>query len=237
MASPIGPELFTFLRALKRNNNRPWFQSHKDKYLQDVQEPCLEFIRAVQPILYKISPQLLADPRPVGGSMFRIYRDTRFSKDKTPYKTHAALHFRHKTAKDVHAPGVYLHLEPGEVYVGAGLWRPEPDLAGKIRRSIAANGPAWKRAISSKAFQKRCTMDGESLVRPPKGFPPDHPLINELKRKDFIAGVKMSEKSASAKDFLQQFGKAVEVMAPMMEFLTRAVGLPFQEASRRVKTV
>src|SRR4051812_46691602 len=142
MSEPVfGPEFFAFFRALKRNNERPWFAKNKERYERDVKEPMLELIRAVQPAIHALSPQLIADPRPVGGSMFRIYRDTRFSKDKTPYKTHASAHFGHRAAErrsedgtrtDVHAPGVYFHLEPGSVFVAAGLWRPEPKVAHRI---------------------------------------------------------------------------------------------------------
>ena len=223
----FGPELFTFLRSLKRNNTRPWFEKNKPRYEHDVKEPVLEFIRAAQPGVRAMSEQLVCDPRPVGGSMFRIYRDTRFSKDKTPYKTHASAHFRHRAGKDVHAPGVYVHLEPGEVFVAAGLWHPETEQAQKIRRSIAANGEAWKRAIGSREFRKLAVLGGESLKRPPKGFDPEHPLLEHLKRKDWIASVQIGEKVATSPAFLDRFAAALKVLTPMMSFLTRASGFPF----------
>ncbi|HVO32220.1 MAG TPA: DUF2461 domain-containing protein [bacterium] len=225
--SVFDPAFFSFLRALKRNNERAWFEKNKPRYEEDVKEPLLEFIRAFQPALKKISPHLIADPRPVGGSMFRIYRDTRFSKDKTPYKTHAAAHFRHSAGKDVHAPGYYLHLEPGEVFFAGGIWRPEPDVAQKIRRAIAANGATWKKVVGNKKFASMAELGGESLVRPPKGFPADHPLVTDLKRKDFIASVTLSEKAACSPRFLADVGEAAEVLAPLMEFLALACGLPF----------
>ncbi len=230
--SVFGPELFAFLRALKRNNDRAWFAKNKARYEQDVKEPVLEFIRAVKGPLHTAAPYLLADPRPVGGSMFRIYRDTRFSKDKTPYKTHASAHFRHAAGRDVHAPGVYLHLEPGSVFMGAGLWRPETDLARKIRGAIAFNGPAFTRAISGKAFKTRFTITGESLARPPKGFSPEHPLIEHLKRKDFIVEAKFTEAQAVAPDFIARFASTTALAAPFLEFLTRACALPGETRSR-----
>ncbi|MCH7945702.1 MAG: TIGR02453 family protein, partial [Armatimonadetes bacterium] len=117
-ASPrLKPELLKFLSDLKKNNNRQWFQKNKDRYESDVREPLLKFIEAFEPRLHKISPHFIADARKTGGSLFRIYRDTRFSHDKRPYKTHAGVQFRHERAKDVHAPGFYLHIEPKQVFV------------------------------------------------------------------------------------------------------------------------
>src|SRR5688572_21278461 len=121
------PRLFQFLRELKANNDRSWFQANKGHYESDVKQPLLEFIADFGPPLREISEHFDADPGPVGGSLFRIYRDTRFSRDKTPYKTHAAAHFRHERGKDVHAPGFYLHLEPDNVFAACGIWHPDSD--------------------------------------------------------------------------------------------------------------
>lgn len=118
----ISPKLFRFFRDLKKNNDREWFEDNKQRYEDDVRGPLLAFIDDFAEPLYRISPHFRADARKVGGSLFRIFRDVRFSKDKTPYKTHAGVHFRHENAKDAHAPGLYLHLEPGEVFMGAGIW-------------------------------------------------------------------------------------------------------------------
>jgi hypothetical protein len=112
-------DLFGFLEDLKRHNDRAWFSKNKERYLDVVQEPAIEFVRAFAPSLARISPQFVPEDRPVGGSLFRIYRDVRFSKDKSPYKTHVGISFRHRNGKDVQAPGYYLHLEPGQVFVAA----------------------------------------------------------------------------------------------------------------------
>src|SRR5919112_754543 len=114
----FGPELFGFLAELRAHNDRDWFAANKERYEGDVLEPALAFIEDFEPHLRAISPHLRADARRVGGSLFRIYRDTRFSKDKTPYKTTAGIYFRHEQGKDVQAPGFYLHLAPGEVFAG-----------------------------------------------------------------------------------------------------------------------
>ena len=121
----ISPEFFTFFRELKENNNREWFQANKQRYETQVREPLLHFITDFGVRLPEISPRYMADARKSGGSLFRIYRDVRFSKDKSPYKTTAGIQFRHENGKDVHAPGFYLHLEPDGVFVGVGIWHPE----------------------------------------------------------------------------------------------------------------
>jgi len=225
MPAYFSPRVFTFLKQLKRNNNREWFLENKERYISEVRDPMLAFIEAFGRPLDSISSFYLADPRSNGGSMFRIYRDTRFSKDKDPYKTHAAAQFRHVKGRDVHAPGFYLHLEPGMVFAGAGLWHPDAKTANAIREAIAADPKEWKRAIGGTTFKRKCTLEGESLKRPPRGFDADHPLIEDLKRKDFIAATYYTEAQACSGDFLTQFSRTCRTMAPLMRFLTGALGL------------
>lgn len=218
---------FKFLRELAANNERSWFQANKDRYRDMVQEPALAFISDFAPHLAKISKHFVADPRPQGGSLFRIYRDTRFSKDKTPYKTHLAMRFGHEAGSDVHAPGFYLHLEPTNSYAGVGLWRPEAETARRIRTAIVADPGRWKRAAHSKAFTTSFTPDGESLARPPVGFPADHPLIDDLKRKDFIAGTRLADRQVLTDDLLSQYVGLCKTAGPFVRYLTEAIGLPF----------
>src|ERR687888_1622679 len=135
----FGPELFAFLEDLRANNNREWFAANKHRYEEHLLEPAIAFIDAFAPRLEKISPHFRADSRPSGGSLFRIYRDTRFSKDKSPYKTNLGIHFRHERAKDVDAPGYYLHIGPGEVFAGGGMWHPDSSTATRIREAIVAD--------------------------------------------------------------------------------------------------
>lgn len=142
----FSPRLFKFLKDLEKHNDRSWFQANKERYEADVKAPMLSFIGDFAGPLRKVSPHLVADPRPNGGSMFRIYRDTRFARDKRPYKTAASAQFRHDAGKDVHAPGVYLHLEPGSVFVGVGIYRPEPAIANRVRDAIVADPKGWRRA-------------------------------------------------------------------------------------------
>ena len=222
----IGPQLFDFLRELAENNTRDWFQANKQRYEDDVREPMLQLISDFGGPLRQISRHFVADPRKSGGSLFRIYRDTRFSKDKTPYKTNVAAQFRHKQGKDVHAPGFYLSLAPGEVHGGAGIWHPDAPSLRKIRETIVERPQAWKRAIGGKKFKTAFDeLAGDSLKRAPKGFDPDHPLIEDLRRKDFVAMVTMDEADAIRPDFLDRFSETCRAGAPMTKFLTQALDL------------
>lgn len=219
------PQLFRFLRDLKANNSRPWFLENKERYERHARQPLLQFITDFGPGLRRISTNFVADPRPVGGSMFRIHRDTRFSRDKSPYKPMVAAQFRHVKAKDVHAPGFYLHLEPGRVFAGAGLWRPDGAAAARVRTAMVNNPAAWRRAVSGRAFRESCTLEGERLRRPPRGFDPDHALVEDLKRKDFIAVRQFTQAEVCSADFLVHYTRTCRSMAPLMKFLTKALGL------------
>src|SRR5919201_3830426 len=143
-------ELFRFLEDLRRHNDRAWFAENKERYLDVVQEPALEFVRSFGPYLRKISPHFVADDRPVGGSLFRIYRDVRFSRDKSPYKTHVGLDFRHRSARDVHAPSFYLHLSPDETFAAVGVWHPHMQTLNQLRTAIVEKPAKWKRAAHGK---------------------------------------------------------------------------------------
>lgn len=218
---------FRFLKQLKKNNNRPWFQENKARYESDVLGPSLEFIRAMRPHLKKISPHFDAIDKRVGGSMMRIYRDTRFAKDKTPYKTNVGIQFRHELGKDVHAPGFYVHLEPIECFLGVGIWHPESDPLRKIRQAIADDPRGWKRTRDNKAFQKHYELAGDSLKKPPRDFDKDHPMITDLKRKDFIAVKRLDEKEVKSGDFVKQVTEAFKASRPFMRFLCDAMAIPF----------
>lgn len=221
------PELFAFLRELKRHNERAWFARNRERYERDVRSPLQAFVADFARPLARLAPQLAADPRPTGGSIFRIHRDVRFAKDKSPFKTHAAAQFRHREGKDVHAPGFYLHLEPGLVFAGAGLWHPEPETLQQVRRALIEDGSGWRRAVSGRAFRGRCTLEGERLARPPRGFPADHPLIEDIKRKDFVAVSRYRDEQALAPGFLAEFVCFCRAALPLMRFLAKAAGLRF----------
>ncbi len=187
----------------------------------------LGFIADFGPHLEKISARFVADPRPQGGSLFRIYRDVRFSKDKSPYKTNVGAHFRHQAGKDAHAPGFYFHLEPGEVFGGSGIWHPDGPALAKIRDAIVEDPKGWRRATSAKVLGPEGTLSGESLKRPPQGYDPEHPLIEDLKHKDFFVGARFSEEEACEPSFIKTFGATCRRFAPLTEFLTKSLDLPW----------
>jgi len=160
--------------------------------------------------------------------MFRIYRDVRFSKDKRPYKEHGAMQFRHLRAKDAHAPGFYVHLEPGKCVFGGGVWKPSSDKLLLIRRKIAKDPAAWKKVINNKKFKE--TFDGvggDGLTRPPKGFDADLPHIDDIKRQSYFAMRHEKESLAKSKDFLDEVEKTFKAAVPLMKFINGALDVEF----------
>ena len=221
MPSYFTPDLFRFLARLKRNNNRDWFQSHKDEYENLVKQAALRFISDFAEPLYEISPYLVADARPSRGSLFRIYRDTRFSHDKRPYKTHVAMKFSHR-GKDVHSPGFYLHLEPAGCFAACGLWHPEPPTLLKVRTAIVSRPEDWRKV------RKLLNWDDASrLSRPPRGFPCDHEFVDDLKLRDLGTTVDFTPEQICSSRFMSNFAKACRKMSPLGAFLSRGLGLDF----------
>jgi uncharacterized protein (TIGR02453 family) len=221
MPAYFTPELFRFLARLKRNNNRDWFLAHKDEFETHVRQPALRFITDFAGPLYAITPHLVADARPSRGSMFRIYRDTRFSSDKRPYKTHIAMRFSHR-GKDVHSPGFYLHLEAGGCFGASGLWHPEPPTLLKVRNAIVSRPKEWR------AVRKLLNWDDASkLSRPPRGFPADHEFVDDLKLRDLGSAVEFSDKQVFSPKFMATFGTSCRKMSPLAAFLSSALGLEF----------
>jgi uncharacterized protein (TIGR02453 family) len=223
----FSPAVFKFLRDLRENNNREWFTGNKDRYIDDVREPAQRFISDFGPRLSKISPHFRADPRPNGGSLFRIYRDVRFAKDKSPYKIYTGIQFRHKHGKDVHAPGFYLHLEPDQSFAGLGIYHPDGPALAKIRQALVDEPARWKRARDGKRLREHFEQGGESLKRAPKGYDPEHPLIEDLKRKDFIVFAQLNQKQITAPDFLERYAEMCKAGSGYIKFLCEAVGVPF----------
>jgi uncharacterized protein (TIGR02453 family) len=221
------PALFRFLKDLAKNNDRTWFKKNQERFESDVREPLLRFITDLGPRMAKISEQIVVDARRSGGSMFRIHRDTRFSKDKSPYKTHAAAQFRHAWGKDVHAPGYYLHLEPGSVFMAGGIWRPDSKAVTRIRAGIVHDPDGWKKVVRAPAFRKRYALEGESLKRPPRTVPKDHPLMEDLKRKDFMAVARYDEKVACDAGFLTTFVKDCRGSSKLLAYLAGCLDIPW----------
>lgn len=223
--------VFKFLRELEENNNKEWWEENKTRYIETIREPALDFIEDFAGRLQSISPHFVGDPRTNGGSLMRPYRDVRFSKDKTPYKTNVGIQFRHVRGKDIHAPGFYVHLEPGENFVGAGLWNPETRVARTIRQAINDDPAGWKKAAHSSSFEKSWSIgshdDDGRLKRVPKELDADHPYPDDLRLKSFTAGAKITQKTVTSADFGNELLKQFKVAAPYTRFLCEAIGVPF----------
>jgi uncharacterized protein (TIGR02453 family) len=220
-------DTWRFLRALARNNRREWFHAHKARYETHVQQPFLRLIADLAPPLAAISANYRADPRRTGGSLFRVQRDTRFANDKTPYKTWAGARLFHERSRQTATPVFYLHVQPGECFVGAGLWHPEAPALKRVREFLVDNPQAWLDATRSAAFRKRYTLGGDTLTRPPRGFDPAHPLIDDLKRKDFVASRAYTDDEMTARDLPRRIERDLRGLAPLVDYLCAALDVEF----------
>lgn len=219
--------LLHFLEELGRNNNKAWFDANKERYESELRTPALDFISAMEKPLRKISPHMVAVPKKVGGSLMRIHRDVRFGKDKTPYKTNVGIHFRHEAGKDVHCPGFYVHIALDECFLGAGIWRPDSTALGLIRDRIVEEPARWKRARDGKRFREVWAPSGDSLKRPPRGYDADHPLLEDLKRKDHIAVAEIDHDRLMAPDVVDFVSDAFKRSKAYTAFLCDAIDQPF----------
>ena len=218
---------FRFLDELAAHNNRTWFDANKKNYELLVREPALDFIEAMEPALATFAPAFRAEPRKVGGSLMRVYRDTRFARDKTPYKTNIGIQFRHQLGKDVHAPGFYVHIASDECFFAVGCWRPEANALNKIRTLVAEKPEKWIAARDDKKFATHWSLTGDTLIRPPRGYEANHPLIVDIKRKDFIAISPLSVDEVTGKGLVKMTGKRFETTVPFMKFLCEALEVSF----------
>ena len=222
------PSFFKFFRELSDNNNRPWFTENKPRYEDDVVAPLLAFIEEMAPRLNRVSKYYLAIPKKSGGSMFRIYRDVRFSKDGRPYKEHGACQFRHQLGKDAHAPGFYVHLQPRQVFFGGGIWTPPGPELLKIRETIADSPVAWGKIINDKKLKDMFGgIRGNGLKTAPRGFDPEHKHIEDLRRKSFFLMREGTQKLAGSAAFADEVESAFMACRPLMRFISHAVNVPF----------
>lgn len=228
MSAYFTDKTFRFLRGLARNNHREWFHAHKADYEAHVRGPFQRLLVDLQPALADVSEHYRADPKPVGGSLFRIHRDTRFANDKAPYKNWQGARLYHERAKQVAAPSFYVHLQAGACFIGAGLWHPEPDTQRRIRQFIFDNPGTWKATAHAPAFVRRYDFEAEEmLVRPPRGFPADFEFIDDLRHKNFI-GVRSLEDSVMLGPKLRQtLEKDLVGLGPFVDYLCAALDLEF----------
>ncbi len=218
---------FDFLDELAANNNKAWFEANKARYEELVRDPALDFIEAMGPELKKFAPSFRAEPKKVGGSLMRVYRDTRFSRDKTPYKTNVGIQFRHALGKDIHAPGFYMHIATDDCFFAAGCWHPEPGALTRIRDFIAQHPDNWFAARDDRKFAAQWELWSDTLTRPPRGYAADHPAIADIKRKDFLGVADLSFRDARSSSLVKLAGMRFAETVPFMKFLCEALEVPY----------
>ncbi len=221
------PASLKLMREFARNNNKEWFTTHKARWEAIVRDPFLHLIGDLAAPLAKISKHYRADPRPHGGSMFRIYRDTRFSKDKTPYKTWLGARLSHNRAQQVDAQFFSLYTPPGGSFAGGGLLHPEPPTLNRVREFLVDNPAAWKKATRGKRFLETFELGGESLSRPPQGYDPAHELIEDLKRKDFVASRELTDAQITSTELAALMVESFKGVAPLVDYLCATIDLEF----------
>jgi len=216
----LQPSTFKFLKDLKKNNNKPWFDAHKTTY-ETAKTDFEELVTGVLTGLGKTEPAF--KELKAKDCIFRIYRDVRFSKDKTPYKSHFGASFS-KGGKKHLAAGYYLHLEPGAIFMGGGMWMPEGDAVKKIRQEIDYNFKDFQKIMNAAAFKKTFgkLSEEEKLKTTPKGYTDDNPAIEYLKLKSFVAGCKMDDKDLGDKNAAANCVKVFSAMKPFIDFLNKA---------------
>ena len=212
------PEGMQFFRALARNNNRDWFQPRKAVFEEKVKRPMQELVEALNGAMKSFAPEYVTDP---AKAIYRIYRDTRFSKDKTPYKNHIAASFFRSGTGPHRYGGYYVHVSHKEVAVGGGVYMPEPDVLLAIRRHIAEHHAKLRKILSAAAVRRSFgALTGEQLSRVPKGFPATHPAADLLRFKSLILYVELDPALATTPQFFGEVVTRFRAMKPFLDFLT-----------------
>lgn len=218
------PETVKFLRQLKRNNNRPWFQAHKTDFEEKVKQPLVDLVTALGGAMHGFAPEMVTDPK---RSIFRIYRDTRFSPDKTPYKTHLAAHFTAAGVGKHVGAGLYFHLDPDELLVGGGVYMPPAPELRLIRNHIAHHAEELRRILRNSTFKRIYGgLQGDQLTRPPKGFPPDHPELDLLRYKQFVAWFERPPAVAETPRLFPLLIEAFVALLPLVRFINAGLRGP-----------
>jgi uncharacterized protein (TIGR02453 family) len=220
-----------FLRGLAKHNNKPWFEAHRADYEQYIRDPMRRLIEEMDNRFRRIAPEFTGDPK---RSMFRIYRDTRFSKDKSPYKTHAACWFRHRGADhrvgseaEGGGAGFYFHLAPGASFVGGGIWMPPRPMLNRLRDAIAEKHKDFEKALRSPSLKKRFggLSDESMLKRMPRGFAEDHPAAQWLRYQSFTVGRRLTDQQVLGSGLSTLLQGEFKAMLPLVRWLNGALGL------------
>jgi uncharacterized protein (TIGR02453 family) len=221
VTSPFTSKTLSFLRALKRNNRREWFQPRKEQYEQHVQAPMITLLERLAVDMRTFAPELISEPKV---SLFRIYRDTRFSSDKTPYKTHVAARFPLRGVPRGEAAGLYLEIAPGWVWMGGGMYMPTTADLHDIRAQIASTHPRLHKVVTAPAFKRSVgELTGDRLTRVPLGYAKDHPAANYLQFKQFLGACEYEASLATSPRFYRELLKVFKGVAPLVRFLNDAI--------------
>ena len=215
--SPFSSKTLSFLRSLKRNNDRDWFRARKDQYELHVRRPMIEVVERLAQDFRSVAPELIASPKQ---SLFRIYRDTRFSNDKKPLKTHAAAVFRPRDLPKPQGAGLYFEIAPGWVWIGGGMWRPEPPELVRLREHIANTWPEIRNITQARAFRSRFQeLSGDTMTRVPRGYSSDHPAGEFLKFRQFYGGAEFPSALAHSREFYPTLIATFKALMPLVRFL------------------
>jgi uncharacterized protein (TIGR02453 family) len=212
-------QTLAFLRALERHNHRDWFQAHKEDYERVVRGPMIALVERLADALRSFAPDLVASPRT---SIYRVYRDTRFSADKTPYKTHIAANFPHRLLPKHQGAGLYLEIATRHVWYGGGMYLPTTSQLQLVREHIAAHHRRLRAIVGAPRFRRTFgEIHGERLQRVPRGFPGDHPAAEWLKFRQFLAGCEQPAEFALSPRFYRTLVEAFRTLAPLVTFLNQ----------------
>ena len=215
--TPFTPKTLSFLRSLKRNNDREWFRARKDEYERHVRGPMIQVVEQLAHDFRTVAPELIASPKQ---SLFRVYRDTRFSDDKKPLKTHAAAVFRTRQLPKPQGAGLYFEIAPGWVWIGGGMWRPEPPELVRLREHIAETWPEIRDLTRAPAFRRTFEeLSGDTMTRVPRGYPSDHPAAAFLKYRQFYGGAEFPASLAHSREFYPTLLSTFKALMPLVRFL------------------
>jgi len=227
----FSPATLRFLRGLASHNNKPWFEAHRDEYEAAVKAPMQALIEELDVRLARFAPEIVGDPK---RSMFRIYRDIRFSADKSPYKTHASCWFYHRDGSrgvgreaEGGGAGFYFQIAPGESFTGGGMWMPPKEALGKIREAIAENPKAFERIAGDRKLQRRFGgLDDEGqLKRVPRGYAPDHAAADWLRFQSFVSGRRLSDAQATGRRLVTLLEADFVALLPLVRWINGTLGL------------
>lgn len=233
----IPPDALRFLRALKRNNDRTWFEENRARYETSVLAPLRALVEEMDVRLAHFAPEIVGSPK---RSIFRIHRDIRFSKDKRPYKTHAAFLLYHRdvggagaAGRTMGAAGFYVHVEPGNCFVGGGIYQPPPPLLRALRDAIAEDPAPLRRVLAARAFRERYggLSDEQKLTRVPRGYAPDHPAADLLRHRSFTAWHELDDELVTSPTLPDELEASMRALLPLVRWANGVLG--FRPAERR----